>query len=322
VTKQLATSLQPQSLAEALLRRRTIEAESERTGKTFRRHPERIAAERLFLKPALEFGLGITGLYQRGIQNALRPAVRNIKLDFPNLPPAFDGYRLLHLADLHIDAIPGLASTVSALIEDLPVDLCLMTGDYRFGIEGPCEEACAGMNQIVSSVSASDGIYATLGNHDPCEIAYALEQMGVHMLINDAIEVRKQGQALWIAGIDDSYDYRCDDLAAALAPVSKNAFEILLAHAPDRYSEAACAGVDLYLCGHTHAGQIRLPLIGSVISNSSAPREFTSGYWRYRDMQGYTSAGVGCSMLPVRFNCPPEIICIELHAAPAMDYPS
>jgi uncharacterized protein len=70
--------------------------------------------------------------------------------------------------------------------------------------------------------------------------------------------------------------------------------------------------VHLYLCGHVHAGQIRLPLIGAILTNADCPRSYTQGDWQHHSMRGYTGAGVGCSFLPVRFNCPPEITVIEL----------
>jgi len=83
------------------------------------------------------------------------------------------------------------------------------------------------------------------------------------------------------------------------------------------YNEAAAAGIHLYLCGHTHGGQIRLPWLGAPMQNAACPRRYAHGCWRHGEMQGYTSAGAGCSMLPVRYNCPPEITLIEL-ARPAI----
>ena len=189
-----------------------------------------------------------------------------------------------------------------------------MTGDYRFDIEGSCERAQAGMAPIVECISAKCDILGILGNHDPSEMAYALEEMGVRVLINDAAEIERAHSSISIIGIDDPYDYRCDDLESALGPVPTDRFKILLAHAPERYDEAAEKGIHLYLCGHTHAGQVRIPRIGPVIRNSACPRSYSHGYWRHKGMHGYTSAGIGCSMLPVRFNCPPEIVLVELRA--------
>src|SRR5207248_11700996 len=88
--------------------------------------------------------------------------------------------------------------------------------------------------------------------------------------------------------------------------------KILLAHTPEVYADASARGVQLYLSGHTHAGQIRFPGIGSIRNNARCPRAYAYAHWRHGAMQGYTSAGVGCSSLPIRFNCPPEIVLIEL----------
>jgi hypothetical protein len=90
-------------------------------------------------------------------------------------------------------------------------------------------------------------------------------------------------------------------------------------HTPEIIEAAALYGIDLYLCGHTHGGQICLPWIGPIIVNANCPRRFTQGVWRYKQVQGYTSAGVGTSGVPVRFFCPPEIALIELRCTRHQD---
>ena len=310
----MTATLEPRSLQERLQRRIEIERDAERTGRTFRKHANRIKLERCLIKPLLNAALHGCRLYKRGVRNALRPVITKIQLRFHGLPEQFDGFQILHLSDLHIDCVPELAERVAAVLDGLRPDVCLMTGDYRFDIEGACYDAWAGMRIVLSGISARHGVFGILGNHDPSEMAHALQSMGVQMLINDSAELKLGGESLWLAGIDDPYDFRCDDLDAALADVPPRAVKILLAHTPDLYRQAAESGVALYLCGHTHAGQIRLPWIGSIIQNSDAPRSFTHGQWSYREMHGYTSRGIGCSMLPVRFNCTPEIALIELQA--------
>jgi predicted MPP superfamily phosphohydrolase len=89
--------------------------------------------------------------------------------------------------------------------------------------------------------------------------------------------------------VDDAHYYGCDDLAQAVQAVPSNAFRLLLAHTPEMFAEAAKAGIDLYLTGHTHGGQICLPWIGSLVMNAACPREYTRGHWRHGGMQGYTS---------------------------------
>jgi predicted MPP superfamily phosphohydrolase len=301
-----------QSLAERLRPRIAIEQHYARLGKTCRRHPLLSEIERCLLKPLLRQGLKAARLYERGMANALAPVCRHVRLQFGDLPAAFDGLRILHISDIHIDGVDGLAEIIAEKVSGIRADLCVLTGDYRFKNSGTCRNVYPPVEHIISSIDASNGVYGILGNHDASEIAFRLEDMGVRMLVNEAVRVERDGSAVWIAGVDDPYDYRCDDLSLALQDVPANEFTILLAHTPDLYRTAARAGVNLYLCGHTHAGQIRLPWLGALFHHAAAPRSHACGVWRYRRMQGYTSAGAGCSGLPVRFNCPPEITLIEL----------
>jgi predicted MPP superfamily phosphohydrolase len=300
------------SLTERLKRRIAIEEHCARTGIPCRRHPMFSRIERRFLKPLLRFGLKTTGLYPRGAANALCPVLNSLRVSCPDLPAAFHRYRILHISDLHIDGVDGLADVIAEKIAGLRADLCVFTGDYRFHNEGSCERVYPFLQRILSQVDAEQGIYGILGNHDASEIAFRLEEMGVRMLVNEAAELSKNGESIWLAGVDDPYDYRCDDLAAALDAIPPRSFKVLLAHTPDLYRAAAAAGVHLYLCGHTHAGQIRFPLLGALFHHANAPRSHVCGYWHHRHMHGYTSAGAGCSSLPVRFNCPPEITVLEL----------
>ncbi len=317
MSNQLASSdLEPCALEPMLARRIAIERARTNNAHWFRKHPSRHKIEQRIVKPMLTFGLQMAGLYSRGVQNALSPIVRNIHISFPDLPPVFDGFQILQLSDLHIDGVEGLTEILIEAVSDLTPNLCVLTGDYRFDIEGSCERARFGMKSIVGRISEKCDILGILGNHDPSEMAYALEEMGVRVLINDAAEIKRGYASISFIGVDDPYDYKCDDLESALTAVPTDRFKILLAHAPELYDQAAEKGIHLYLCGHTHAGQVRIPWVGPVIRNSACPRSYSHGYWKHKGMQGYTSAGIGCSMLPVRFNCPPEIVLIELRASP------
>ena len=113
------------------------------------------------------------------------------------------------------------------------------------------------------SINAQLGVVGILGNHDVSEEIPALERLG-SMLINEAMEVRRGRDSAWVIGVDDPHYYGCDDLPAALRDVPA-AYKILLVHTPEIISEAEASGVDLYLCGHTHGGQVCLPLIGPII---------------------------------------------------------
>ena len=151
-----------------------------------------------------------------------------------------------------------------------------------------------------------------LGNHDESQIAIELENLGVRMLINEAAEISRGDESIHVIGVDDPHGYGYDDLEGALEGVPEDGFKVLLAHTPEIFEEAARSEIQLYMCGHTHAGQIRLPVIGEVFQNADCPRAYAQGEWQHDRMLGHTSAGVGCSLVPVRYNCPPEIPVIEL----------
>jgi uncharacterized protein len=267
------------------------------------------------LRYALNFFLKLTRLRHRGEQNCLELAVRHVEVPLAGLPAAFDGFRLLQLSDIHSDGLPGLPAAICSKLDGLETDLCVLTGDYRFEVSGPCHNVYYAMKGIVGAVRARHGMLGILGNHDFYEEAVELEGMGVHMLINQSAEISLGGESIWIAGVDDPHYYGCDDLDAALAGVPHGAFKVLLAHSPELFREAQARGVNLYVCGHTHAGQLRLPLLGPLLMNARCPRGFCAGLWQYKTMAGYTSAGTGSSMVPVRFCCPPEITVIELRKA-------
>jgi predicted MPP superfamily phosphohydrolase len=260
----------------------------------------------------LRVALRLTGLRQRGELNALSPVVREIQLTYDNLPESFCGFKMLHLTDLHADGLMGLADAISERLRGLEVDLCVMTGDYRYESRGPCHDVYPPMEYILKSVNARLGVIGILGNHDVSEEVPALERLGVRMLINEALELRRDRESAWVIGLDDPHYYGCDDLPAALRDVPSEAFKILLVHTPEIIKEAEEYGVDLYLCGHTHGGQICLPLIGPIVINANCSRAYARGVWKYKNLQGYTSPGVGTSGVPVRFFCPPEIGLIEL----------
>ena len=260
----------------------------------------------------LGLALRLTRLVERGRHTVLDLQVRRVDFSFANLPPAFNDFTILHLSDLHIDCLAGLSERLREVISQVSVDLCVLTGDYRFEVEGKAEAANRELAKVLPCVRSRLGMVGILGNHDFLEAASSLEQLGVRMLLNSSFEARQGVESVWLVGLDDPHYYGCDDLPIALKGVPGDAFKILLVHSPEMLREASEAGFDLYLCGHTHAGQICLPWLGPIIRNAACSRRFLRGKWRYQDVQGYTSAGIGASLLPVRFQCPPEVTVITL----------
>ncbi len=124
---------------------------------------------------------------------------------------------------------------------------------------------------------------------------------------------RATEKRIYLAGIDDAHYYRVDNIEKAASEIPNDGFSILLSHTPEIYRQAAHAGFDLLLSGHTHGGQICLP--GSIpITLDSYCRGTWARGLEIHDMMGYTSVGVGSSIVPVRINCPPEITCITFDA--------
>lgn len=306
------------SLESSLGPRLVVEKHFAQLGHTYRHGRLYRWFEHQITRPTLKLGLQMAGLYSRGARNAITPMVRRVSLEFPNLPAALNGFQILHLSDFHIEGTPGLTESLAPILSSLRPDVCVMTGDYRFEDHGSSEPVWPLMRKVVSAIHAPLGIFGILGNHDSSEIAHGMEELGVRMLINEAVGIGDSDAPLWLAGVDDPFDYQCHDLARALELVPDGSFTVLLAHAPEIFEEAESEGVNLYLSGHTHAGQIRLPGIGAVRQNARCPRAYTAGHWTHGRMQGYTSAGVGCSGLPVRFGCPPEIVLLELRRSPEL----
>ena len=254
----------------------------------------------------------LLGLYRRGMLNALDVRLTSIQLAFDNLPSAFDGYRILFMSDLHLDGQPDLCRRLIDLVKDLEPDICFLGGDYRMEMYGSFKEANRRLDQLVRHIRTRDGLFGILGNHDCIEIAPALEDTRICMLINDSITIDRDDQVLNIVGIDDPHYYQCHDMEKAFGEISPDEFTILLSHSPEIIADMAGRKVDLCLCGHTHAGQIRLPGIGPIFTHCRAPRKYVYGKWSHKGTVGYTSAGAGSSGVPIRFNCPPEVVLLTL----------
>ncbi|BBO92728.1 CDP-archaeol synthase [Desulfosarcina ovata] len=275
-------------------------------------HPVLNADRSIFYHLLMKTAFRVLRLYGRGRKNALDIGLSPVTLYFEDLPAAFDDYTILFLTDLHLDGLAGIDIAVEALVAPLAVDLCLFGGDYRAKLSGPYSKVLLRMRRLVHAIDARDGCYAVLGNHDCIGMIPPLEKRGLRFLINDAAELTRGKDHLWLVGVDDPNYYQAHDLRQAFSDVPAGAFSLLLVHSPDVYDEAASYGARLYLCGHTHAGQVQIPGFGPLVTHSRAPREFIQGHWRFGRMQGYTSTGVGVSGVPVRFGTVGEAVLIRL----------
>ncbi|MBV5274653.1 MAG: metallophosphoesterase family protein [Lamprocystis purpurea] len=262
---------------------------------------------------AIELSLRGSGMRARGLRNATRMRLVEHEVPIAGLPAPFEGLRLLHLTDLHLDLDAAILAAIIARVRLLEYDLCVLTGDYRAWAVGPCEPALSALAQLRRHLRGP--VYATLGNHDLIEMVPGIESLGIRVLMNESLIIERGGQHLHLAGIDDPNRYATHNLEAATAQVPPDAPSILLAHSPEPYGAAASLGFDLMLCGHTHGGQICLPGGFALISHTQVPRFLRNGPWRWRQLRGYTSPGAGSSIVPARFNCPPEVTIHHLRRA-------
>jgi uncharacterized protein len=249
--------------------------------------------------------LKLLGLYGRGRKNAEQIQFRHNHVCSKILPNQFDGFTLLHISDLHVDVSEGAMRRLNEILPRMTYDMCVLTGDYRGATFGPFDAALEGLARVRAHLKGP--VYGVLGNHDSIRMVPELEEMGIRILLNECESISRGDEAIYLAGIDDAHYYRVDNIEKAAAEIPEAAFSILLSHTPEVYRQAAHAGFDLFLSGHTHGGQICLPGSIPITLSSVLPRHMGSGPWHYGEMVGYTSVGVGCVVVPVRINCLPEI---------------
>lgn len=232
----------------------------------------------------------------------------------PNLPAAFDGFRIAHVTDVHHSRLVPIDEVwrVAELVRSARPDMVALTGDYttaRRSYVGPCAEA-------LGSVEAPEGTWAVLGNHDhytdPELTTRALAARGVGVLNNSNTVLRRGADVLQLAGVDD-WGWGAADFARALHGLDPARPTVLLSHEPRVLDMPETRGLSLVLSGHTHGGQICLPLVGAP-ARFLAPGEFRylRGLYERDGTRLYVSRGTGVIGLPVRLGARPEVAVLTL----------
>lgn len=227
------------------------------------------------------------------------------------LPKAFEGFRIVHLSDVHHSPFTSREQIERAVdtANRLQPDIIALTGDYishERQFAAPCAE-------LLGRLRARHGVFAVLGNHDHWTDAALITDLfraeGITVLVNQGMRFEQGGEAFWLAGVDDTM-VGLEDLPLALAGSLDDEMKLLLAHNPIILRRAARAGVDLVLSGHTHGGQVTLR---SERSASGRPRRrLLRGLGSQGETQIYVTRGLGTVVLPVRYGCPPEVSVLEL----------
>lgn len=268
-------------------------------------------SRRTVLKSFLAAGIGgVTGAAAYGYlyeQRALTRTRQSIVV--PRWPAALSGFRIGFMTDIHRSQWVSdldLRHAVDSLMAQRP-DLIVLGGDYVTFADrryiGPAAEALARLN-------APHGVFAVLGNHDDDrEVPAALTRHGIEVLRDARTERRVRDERIDLVGIR-YWTRRGAEIAAAARGAGSHA--ILLAHDPRRLREAAALDIPLVLSGHTHGGQVVLPVLGAV-----AARKFpvVAGSAALGNTRIFVSRGVGTVYVPVRLACPPEIVVLTLQSA-------
>jgi uncharacterized protein len=242
--------------------------------------------------------------------------VKSVPLMLPHLPPAFNGYRIVQISDIHTDrwmSPKRLAHIVTRINQQQP-DLVALTGDFVTHDLDQHVPTLAAFQQLI----AKDAIVAVMGNHDHWtnvgQVRQALQQAGVVDISNDVRPIARSGQVLQIAGVDDIW-YHKDRLDLVLQALQPNVPAILLVHEPDFADiSAATDRFDLQISGHSHGGQISIPLFGQPVLPPYGEK-YPSGQYQVGSMIQYTNRGVGMVSPRLRFHCRPEITVFNLRAA-------
>ena len=254
------------------------------------------------------------GLYDRGYRNYLEIGLREEHHWLDGWSPSLDGYRILQVSDPHIDLDPAFLPRLCARIRGLESELVVFTGDFWEGTHTSFSQSLAGMEQVLQALAPPrDGCYGILGNHDACALGASLEARGIPVLVNEARVIGEGPSCFALAGVDDPFFFRLHDIPAAAAQCPGGLPSILLIHSPQHAREAECAGFDLMLSGHTHGGQVCWPNGWPLVRIDGIPSEVFRGRWNHGRLQGYTSFGAGACHVPVRFNCPAEVVRHHIH---------
>jgi hypothetical protein len=241
-----------------------------------------------------------------------RFTVNEERIWIDGLPEVFSSLRVVQISDIHYGLFlpqEWLAEAVERT-NRLSPDMVVLTGDFVTYSRANIEPAA----EILSRLRARHGVLAVLGNHDfrvgAAAVTSALRRQRIEVLRNQHIALQLGGASLYMAGVDD-YGYGAD-VRRAVRGIPRDAATILLAHNPRIISLASRHGVSLVLAGHTHGGQVNIPLLGTVYGRSPERLRYKIGWDRLGTTQIYVSRGIGTIVLPWRLRCPAEIAHLEL----------
>lgn len=278
---------------------------------------------RKFLGLAAATGVAAVGIDSVALEPNLPQIVRR-EIPLLRWPEHLDGFTIALLSDFHYDAYFSLHPLKSAIgmVNELKPDLIVLTGDFvSLPLFREADKRVAAnaepCGELLRQMRAPHGLWAVLGNHDsfsdPDMVTDALRSKGIQVLLNQSAPIERNGARFWLTGVNDVMGGDAD-LDAALSGIPKDESTILLAHEPDYADYVMRHPVDLQLSGHSHGGQVRVPLL-PVFYLPELARKYVKGLFHIGPLTLYTNIGLGTVGVPIRLNCPPEITLITVRTA-------
>lgn len=250
--------------------------------------------------------------------------VNNVKISSSRIPAAFSEFRIAQVSDLHNAEFGKGNKELLELLSESKPDIIVITGDL---VDAKHTDIGVALDFAKEAVNIAPVYYVT-GNHEASLLQYrelktGLETIGVVVLEDEAIQLRRDKEAVTLIGLSDPNSTLKDDIFGETPAMvntklnsladDESSYTILLSHRPELFESYAHCNIDLVLSGHAHGGQFRLPFIGGLIApDQGIFPKYDAGLFTNGSTNMIVSRGLGNSIIPIRFNNPPEIIVIEL----------
>lgn len=264
----------------------------------------------LTLPNLLLLGIGLYGFYVE----PFRLTVNRIEVPVDGLEKKV---RIVQLSDMHVERTTKREQALPALVESLNPDMILITGDFLIESRFNVGRAVESLTELINHLKAPMGIYAVNGNVEtPSRLKELMKNLNVKVLDNQVVRLPEISHNFVLIGLSfHSWSYDSNQLSQLMNDVQPDDYSLLLYHKPDLAYTADEESVDLYLAGHTHGGQVRLPFYGAIYANSRYGKTFEMGMYKLNHTTLYVNRGLGFTggVAPrVRFLAPPEVVIVDL----------
>lgn len=241
--------------------------------------------------------------------------VTNITVTSENIPDEFNGFKIVHISDLHNAEFGNGQKDLIDKIEAQDADIIVITGDMIDSRRTDVDKAV----ELITGLGNKIPVYYVTGNHESRvreynELESKLIENGVTVLKNESVKIEKDSSFINVIGVDDpSFGMSANDIFHTVSELKTDGYDVLLSHRPELFETYCEIGAELVLCGHAHGGQVRIPFAGGLVApNQGLFPEYTAGSYKSGSTEMIVSRGLGNSIIPLRINNPPELVVITL----------